>query len=515
MELAEERSLLLDEAVCQRARSDLTAPRTRLGAELGWLLGVSPAKAAEAIEKLDDPKWDAAGLPPLARANVLASRRPADDVDGIVKAIRNLAEVADEIDVDEVLRDVNEDRELADIPKVTDRDAVDQEILARRRAYLDYAKDLLDGLPTPRLVEVIKEITEAATSGGKDHGSALVEDLVGVYEVACQGFIEGEGKNVETLLSRILVQTADGNGSIKDTVRHLRVVLDNYSNVIRPIQLISRSKGIDHPSSRELAYSIRGAALELNNTYNLSEVSNDLTNMLQAKFDLLTEFVEQVSQDAIALKGIIESRREAQANKEKWEQSLSYDTEIGVVFSEKLQMSATGGVSWRGQTIRFEDISWVRWGGTRHSMNGVPTGTTYDIHVGSERGGSINIRMRKQEIFTEVVDRLWRGAGVRIALDYARHVKGGGVLRFPNLVIEDRGVVITRKRMFKADEDVRLTWDKVRTWDSGGNFCIGDRNDTSLYVALSYIGHPNTVVLDNMLRAFSKSSSPSLGSLAD
>ena len=515
LELAEERSLLLDEAVCQRARSELTAPRTRLGAELGWLPGVSPGKACAAIEKLEDPNWDAVGLPPLARANVLASRLPADGVDGIVKAIKDLAEVADEIDVDEVLRDINEDRALAEIPKVTDRDAVDQEILSRRRAYLDYAKGLLDGLPTPRLVEVVNEVAEFATSGGADHGGALVEDIVGVYEVACQGFIEGEAKNVETLLSRILVHTADGNGSIKDTVRDLRAVLNNYSNVIRPIQLISRSKGIDHPSSRELAYSIRGAALELNNTHNLSEVSNDLTKMLQAKFDLLTEFAEHVSQDAEALKGILESRREAQANKEKWEQSLSYATEIGVVFSEKLHMSADGGVSWRGQTIPFEDISWIRWGGTRHSVNGIPTGTTYDIHLGSEAGRSMNIHTRKQEVFTEVVDRLWRGAGVRIAIDYARHVKGGGVLRFPNLVIEDRGLIITRKRMFKADEDIRLTWDKVRIWDSSGNFCIGDRNDTSLYVALSYLGHPNTVVLENMLRTFWKSSSPNLGSLAE
>jgi hypothetical protein len=51
-------------------------------------------------------------------------------------------------------------------------------------------------------------------------------------------------------------------------------------------------------------------------------------------------------------------------------------------------------------------------------------------------------------------------------MDYARHVKGGGVLRFPNLVIEDRGLIITRKRMLKKDEDIRLTWDKVKIWDS-------------------------------------------------
>ena len=125
MQLAEERSLLLDEAVCQRARADLIAPRTRLGAELAWLPGVAPAKALSAIDNLRDPEWDASGLPPLARANVLASKHPPMETDAIVKAITDLAEIAESIDVDEVLRDINEDREIAGIPKVTDRDVVD------------------------------------------------------------------------------------------------------------------------------------------------------------------------------------------------------------------------------------------------------------------------------------------------------------------------------------------------------------------------------------------------------
>lgn len=514
MELAEERSLLLDETECQRASSDLIAPRTRLGAELAWLPGVSPAKALAAIDNLRDPDWDTSGLPPLARANVLASKPPLNENDAIVKAIADLAEVADSIDVEEVMRDVNEDREVAGIPKVTDCDVVDQELSARRRAYCEYAMGLLDRLPTSRLVRAMNEVTNLATSCGADHGQRLIEDLVGVYEVACQGFMEGEAKNVESLLSRMIVQTAEGNGSIKDTVRDLSGVLNNFSNVIRPIQLISKARGIAHPASRELAYAIRGTALELNNTYNLSEVSNDLTQMLQHSFGFLTEFAEYVDQDAEALKGILESRREAQANAEKWEQSLSYSADIGVVFPDKLEISAKSGVRWRGRTIRFEDVSSIRWGGTRHSVNGIPTGATYDIHIGSETD-SMTIHTRKHEVFGEAVDRLWRGAGVRIAMDYARRVKGGGVLRFPNLIIEDRGLVITRKRVFKKDEDIRLTWDKVRIWDSGGNFCVGDRNDTSLFVALSYLGQPNIVVLERMMRAFWKSSSPNFGSLAD
>ena len=41
VELAEEKSLELDHEACQKARSDLTSPRTRLSVEMGWLPGAN------------------------------------------------------------------------------------------------------------------------------------------------------------------------------------------------------------------------------------------------------------------------------------------------------------------------------------------------------------------------------------------------------------------------------------------------------------------------------------------
>lgn len=47
LELADQRSLEIDDDVCQKARSQLTSPRQRLTAEIAWLPGISPRKAAE------------------------------------------------------------------------------------------------------------------------------------------------------------------------------------------------------------------------------------------------------------------------------------------------------------------------------------------------------------------------------------------------------------------------------------------------------------------------------------
>jgi hypothetical protein len=57
VELAEEKSLELDHDVCQKARSDLTNPRTRLSVEIAWLPGVSPRKAIQLVETCSTTRW--------------------------------------------------------------------------------------------------------------------------------------------------------------------------------------------------------------------------------------------------------------------------------------------------------------------------------------------------------------------------------------------------------------------------------------------------------------------------
>ena len=52
VERAEERSLAVDPASCQQARSELTNPRTRLAAEISWLPGVSPRRATALLNSL-------------------------------------------------------------------------------------------------------------------------------------------------------------------------------------------------------------------------------------------------------------------------------------------------------------------------------------------------------------------------------------------------------------------------------------------------------------------------------
>src|SRR5437868_4247366 len=64
----------LSEAEALRLQQVLMAPRPRLEAELAWLLGVAPNRARKLIDVALLTAEDAAGLPPLAAANIAAHR---------------------------------------------------------------------------------------------------------------------------------------------------------------------------------------------------------------------------------------------------------------------------------------------------------------------------------------------------------------------------------------------------------------------------------------------------------
>ena len=126
----------------------------------------------------------------------------------------------------------------------------------------------------------------------------------------------------------------------------------------------------------------------------------------------------------------------------KWKRALSRGEvrsptkrNVGMMFKDKLRISPDG-VQWKGSKIPLEEIKRVRWGGTSHSLNGIPTGTTYNIFVGGEHGGT-TIALRKQQIYSTFVDRLWKTVGVRLLTEMLEGLRAGKRYRFGTAVVTD------------------------------------------------------------------------------
>lgn len=518
VQLAEEKSLELDDDVCQKARSDLTNPRTRLAIEVAWLPGVSPRRAKQLVETLaNDPMAvrTETGLPSLAHLNLLAAAFETidseHDPDDIVEFIQELAEIAEELDPVSVMRDINEDRAVSGFPEVRALDQLVAELAERRRYCRSVIKDALDRLPPAALVQVMTDTAEAATSGGEEHAPGLIDDLIDGYEVETQGFLEREAENVGKLIQAARNAVSSGEAAVQPFVAKLEIVARNWDKIAQPIQLSTKARGIDHEPSRQLAYDIRSLAIDLFNEHDMLAQSKRLTDLLQELFAEVPDVADRVEQDAEALSDIIVSRERAAAKDEEWARAISFSADIGLIFKENLSIS-TDGISWKGRRYPLGDISRLRWGGVSHSVNGIPTGTTYTIAFGNARSEAV-VDVRKKDIFSTFIDKLWRAVGIRILGEMMESLKDGDTLWFGDARIRDDGITFEKRRFFGSSEELRLSWAQVRIWSENGSFHIGAKDDKKAIIALSYINDANTHILEQAIRmAFKK---PGMRRLSD
>jgi hypothetical protein len=510
VELAEQKLLELDQEACQKARADLTSPRTRLAVEMGWLPGVSPTKAGTlARQLLQDPMSLRleTGLPRLAHANLLAAAFEAINAESkpkdVVEFIQQIALVVDELIVDDMLRDINEDRAVSGFPVIQGTEHVENELGERKRYFRNTIKEALERLPSSILLEVITRVVDDATAGGKEHAPELIDALVDSYEVETQSFLEQETVNVEKLIAAARNLAKFGEEAIKPLIKKLEVVVRNWSKVALPIQMSSRARGLRDRRSVDLAFSIRSLGIDLFNEYHMVAQSKRITDLLQELFAKLPELVEYIENDSSALGRITENIKELESQRSDWEQQITYSADIGMVFKSTLTISPKG-ISWQNRTFPLEAITRVRWGGVRHSVNGVPTGTSYTIAFGDRRSEAV-VDLKRADVYSTFVDKLWRAVGVRLLTELLQALKAGQEIRVGSAAVRDEGVTLPTHKLWGSAEDVRCTWYQCQIWNADGSFYIGAKDNKKAYAALSYIAVPNVHILEQVIRmAFKK-----------
>ncbi len=320
VELADEAALGADHATCQKARSDLTNPRARLGVEMAWLPGVSPRRADALMRLLsDDPmsirKED--GIPALAHCNLLAAAFEAVDsgylASDVARFAEQLALLVDELDADAILRAVNEDRSVSGFPEIRGVDQVAEELSARKRAYRNAIKEALNRLPPSELIGAMTKLLESTTSSGTRHAPELVDELVDSYAVETQQFLQREAENAEKLIAAVRESAKAGETVVKAVVDRLEGVLRNWDKVAQPLQLSFKARGLDHDVSRSLAYKVRSLAIDLFNEHDHLNQSSRLTQLLKELFSEVPDILDRVEEDAKALGDISIRREEASA----------------------------------------------------------------------------------------------------------------------------------------------------------------------------------------------------------
>lgn len=523
MELADERSLLLDSSECMEARSELTNPRKRLSAEVAWLPGIGLKRAGELLSIIESSPTDllaVGNLSSIARANLLAAgiaRLPDHNADDVAEWILEIAWAFEDLDSDELSVIINEERIVSGFPEVSDLSAVEAEIQERRRHYRQVIKSALDNLSPKELVEAVTVAVESATDDGEEHGPILIADLVDSYEVEAQGFLDKEEGNIKALVEKLraAVDAERSDSTLAPMVNQLIQVVKNWDTVAQPIQVSTKSRGLDHDASHRVAGLVRGLAIHMFNEHGKLDFSQQLTNMLQEVFAEVGEVAERTAEDADALGEIAEQRvrliADAKNKAEEWRREITYEAEVGAIFKDKLRISPEG-IEWKGRRWDLDSITRVRWGGTKHSVNGIPTGTTYSIVFGNSSNYT-SIELKKEATYSNFIDRLWKAVGVRLLTEYLQGLREGKKYRFGSTIMSDHGMELERKKLFGSNERIFCRWSELVVWNGAGVFCIGKKDDKKLAAAFSYQEEDNIHVLEAVIRMFWKQGGDRLSSL--
>lgn len=523
MELADERSLLLDSSECMEARSELTNPRKRLSAEVAWLPGIGPKRAGELLSIIESSPTDllaVGNLSSIARANLLAAgiaRLPDHNADDVAEWILEIAWAFEDLDSDELSVIINEERIVSGFPEVSDLSAVEAEIQERRRHYRKVIKSALDNLSPKELVEAVTVTVESATDDGEEHGPILIADLVDSYEVEAQGFLDKEEGNIIALVGKLraAVDAERSDSTLAPMVNQLIQIVKNWDTVAQPIQVSTKSRGLDHDASHRVANLVRSLAIHMFNEHGKLDFSQQLTNMLQEVFAEVAEVAERTAEDADALAEIAEEQLryvEGLVNKaEEWRREITYEAEVGAIFKDKLRISPEG-IEWKGRRWDLDSITRVLWGGTKHSVNGIPTGTTYSIVFGNSSNYT-SIELKKEATYSNFIDRLWKAVGVRLLTEYLQGLREGKKYRFGSTIMSDHGMELERKKLFGSNERIFCRWSELVVWNGAGVFCIGKKDDKKLAAAFSYQEEDNIHVLEAVIRMFWKQGGDRLSSL--
>jgi hypothetical protein len=520
MELAETRALTGIEDEVVAARAAVTNPRTRLSAEIGWLPGTSPAKVAALINGLrKNPGLirAASGLNPLTVANLTAAAMelidpamPADEWAGWLVA---LAQAEDEIDAEDVLRDINEDRAVAGLPEVRDLALVEAALSERRRHYKDVTLAALEQVPSNLLVEALTAAVEEATSGGDLHAPLLIEEIATAYELRAAHAIEKGATGVSELVEAVRRSAPAGEASVATNVSRLERAVRSWDKLAQPVQLIMKSRGQEHEASKKLAYEVRSLGIELVNEHGFIEQGTRLTTILSEVFAELPEVVDRLESDAEALGNLREQRDQSERKSAEWAKEITYSVQIGRIFKDTLSISSAG-ISWKNQSYPLDAVTRVRWGALRQSVNGIPMGTTYTLFFGDEHSQAVCETSRK-DVFEQFVPRLFRAVGVRIIIKMLETLGAGQRLRVGDAVVDDNGVTVPRHAFFGSSDPVYLRWHELEVWSAYGSFVIASKTDKKAYAKLPYLETDNLHLLEHALGMFFKSKHGRLSQLFD
>lgn len=315
----------VDEGIAGKALSSLQHPRERLLTEISFLTSASPAQCkaiTTALKKGELP--DVSGLSALDQANLHVHALSVGKAGP--ETIDVLSRLHQKIDVSEVIRELNANRQVSREKSVEPADAASAlSTLVQRHAQAAakvVADDALEYSDDYRSAEAILSAERLVT-----------EDVDGKSPFVAQ-FIEAYGSLTRPELQRLSDRIDSAATSLrvrptKTMAEQIAHDLHQWDALRQPVQLWDQSHGIDEPESEALGRRLRELCVFLANDKQSFDVAMIITKAMSEAFGELQGFSEKLEVDVEALEGLLEGQRVRQVTRPLQEEVEAAQTKLG------------------------------------------------------------------------------------------------------------------------------------------------------------------------------------------
>lgn len=513
-EKAEDKSFELEEERCGNAERILLNPKKRLEAELSWFPGMSPNKTKEILNRIAEDAKNSAydsdfflQLEGLSRANAIAFFLESIPTEGtwpreeIESVVRDFCEAASEADAGRIIDLINEDRLASGFPMASSEEEIMSGLEERRRICKDSLNAFFDAQDSCVVVEALTRLVEESTfHGERECDWPLLDDIMADYEIRAASFFERQEKKINSALvgmttdmeaKKPWIRMQSNFDALKDDVLQ-------WDRVAQPIQVLLRSKGVDHKRSKALSERLRDFALFAHNRHGYTDLSMKITDLQQSVFAELRGAAETAAADKKQLQVILGEQKKQEARKKE----LQYFCEWGLLVKSSVRFDSESITINGTDVYELEDITGVLWSVARG--NAFVFGSKYNVSfVANDQ--FVRVPIKDGVVFENVTRRLWMTAGASILFSALDKLKKGRCVSFGSIRVFNEGVELPRKRWFSFEPRTRLVeWGGMERPVSLNGTLVIRSKDGSYEASLDYETEYNALVLTCILETVFK-----------
>jgi len=306
LELADEAAFEIDSIKANESRSILANPRKRLEAEISFFPGNTEVQNNKIFNFLSTKNdltnlkniWN---LSSLSYANLIANLIDKNNSDfENIYLIRLLIKTFNDFDLSEIKFLINEDRSISGFPEVENNKDIEDQINSRKSFYLGCIKKYTSEIKLNIYSSLLTSLIEESKAIKEP---ILLSGLVDSFELQFKQYVLTEEEKVTSIIEDIRTMTSSGytKSDLKKLVIQLNKELREWDKLVQPIQLSTQKRGLEHLQSKNLGFKVRNIALELNNTYNETDLAHLITLNLMDVFQEVTSISDLSRKDSEAL----------------------------------------------------------------------------------------------------------------------------------------------------------------------------------------------------------------------